>query len=54
MPRTEQYKTKWTMLIGLIHDPTEPKSNINTYILNHMVANDLNKLRNGALLETNG
>ena len=52
LPRTERYKTKWTMLIGLIPGPTEPKNNINSYL--KPLVDDLNELWSGVLLETNG
>lgn len=32
LPRSERFQLKWTMLIGLIPGPTEPKDNINTYL----------------------
>ena len=32
LPRTERYKTKWTMLIGLIPGPSEPKENKNSFL----------------------
>lgn len=45
LPRTERYKTKWTMLIGLIPGPTEPKENINSFL--QPLVNDLIELWNG-------
>jgi len=32
LPRTEQYNAKWTMLIGLIPGPAEPRENINSFL----------------------
>ena len=52
LPRTEWYKTRWTMLIGLIPGPTEPKSNINSYL--KPLVDDLIELWNGVLLEIDG
>ena len=45
LPRTQRYKTKWTMLIGLIPGPTEPKDNINSFL--KPLVNDLIELWNG-------
>ena len=45
LPRTERYKTKWTMLIGLIPGPSEPKENINSFL--KPLVNDLIELWNG-------
>ena len=51
LPRTERYKTKWTMLIGLIPGPTELKNNINSYL--KPLVDDLNELWSGVLLDGN-
>ena len=32
LPREERFKDKWTMIVGIIPGPTEPKGNINTYL----------------------
>ena len=45
LPRTQRYKTKWTMLIGLIPGPTEPKDNNDSFL--KPLVNDLIELWNG-------
>ena len=32
LPRQERCKTKWTMIVGVIPGPSEPKGNINTFL----------------------
>ena len=50
LPRTDRYKRKWTMLIGLIPGPTEPKLNINSFL--KPLVDDLIKLWNGVPLDS--
>jgi len=45
LPRNERYKLKWTMLVGLIPGPTEPRDNINTFVT--PLVNDLLHLWQG-------
>ena len=32
LPRSERFKSKWAMILGVIPGPTEPKGNINTFL----------------------
>ena len=32
LPRSERFKSKWTMILGVIPGSTEPKGNINTFL----------------------
>ena len=32
LPRAEKFKERWTMILGIIPGPTEPKGNINTFL----------------------
>ena len=32
LPRAERFKERWTMVLGIIPGPTEPKGNINTFL----------------------
>ena len=32
LPRSERFKKRWTMVLGIIPGPTEPKGNINTFL----------------------
>ena len=32
LPRAERFKERWTMILGIIPGPTEPKGNINTFL----------------------
>ena len=32
LPRAERFKERWTMVLGIIPEPTEPKGNINTFL----------------------
>ena len=32
VPRAERFKERWTMILGIIPGPTEPKGNINTFL----------------------
>ena len=50
LPRTERYKRKWTMLIGLIPGPNEPKENINSFL--KPLVDDLIELWNGVSLDS--
>ena len=50
LPRRGRYKRKWTMLIGLIPGPTEPKQNMNSFL--KPLADDLIKLWNGVPLNS--
>ena len=50
LPRTDRYKRKWTMLIGLIPGPNEPKENINAFL--KPLIDDLIELWNGVPLDS--
>ena len=45
IPKSQRFKAKWSMLIGLIPGPSEPEGHINTYLT--PVVNDLIQLYNG-------
>ena len=32
LSRAERFKERWTMVLGIIPGPTEPKGNINTFL----------------------
>ena len=32
LPRSKRFKSKWTMILGVIPGPKEPKGNINTFL----------------------
>ena len=50
LPRTDRYKRKWTMLIGLIPGPSEPKQSINSFL--KPLVDDLIELWNGVPLDS--
>ena len=50
LPRMDQYKRKWTILIGLILEPNEPKENINVFL--KPLVDDLIELWNGIPLDS--
>jgi hypothetical protein len=52
LPRKEHCKTKWTMIVGVIHGPSEPKGNINTFLA--PLVDDLLLLKDGLDLLPNG
>ena len=45
LPRNERFKKRWTMVLGIIPGPTEPKGNINTFL--QPIVDDLLLLWNG-------
>ena len=52
LPRSERFKSKWTMVLGVIPGPTEPKGNINTFL--KPIVDDLIDLWNGVPLHPSG
>ena len=52
LPRSEHFKTKWTMILVVIPGPTEPKGNINTFL--KPIVDDLISLWNGVPLHPIG
>ena len=52
LPRQERCKTKWTMIVGVIPGPSEPKGNINTFLA--PLVDDLLLLKDGLDLLPNG
>eukprot|EP00731_Ephydatia_muelleri_P008580 Em0004g918a len=52
LPRSERFKSKWTMILGVIPGPTEPKGNINTFL--KPIVDDLISLWNGVPLHPAG
>ena len=52
LPRQERCKTKWTMIVGVIPGPSEPKGNINTFLA--PLVDDLFLLKDGLDLLPNG
>ena len=52
LPRQERCKTKWTMIVGVIPGPSEPKGNINTSLA--PLVDDLLLLKDGLDLLPNG
>ena len=52
LPRSERFKSKWTMILGVIPGPTEPKGNINTFL--NTIVDDLISLWNGVPLHPAG
>ena len=45
LPRNERFKKRWTMVLGIIPGPTEPKGNVNTFL--QPMVEDLLLLWNG-------
>ena len=52
LPRSEHFKSKWTMILDVILGPTEPKGNINTFL--KPIVDDLISLWNGVPLHPAG
>eukprot|EP00731_Ephydatia_muelleri_P023482 Em0015g1065a len=52
LPRSEHFKSKWTMILNVIPGPTEPKGNINTFL--KPIVDDLISLWNGVPLHPAG
>ena len=52
LPRSERFKKRWTMVLGIIPGPTEPKGNINTFL--SPIIEDLLLLWNGVYIESCG
>ena len=52
LPRSERFKSKWTMILGVIPGPTEPKGHINTFL--KPIVDDLLDLWNGIPLHPKG
>ena len=48
LPRQERCKTKWTMIVGAIPGPSEPKGNINTFLA--PLVDDLLLLKDGPMV----
>ena len=48
LPRSERYKKRWTMVLGINPGPTEPKGNINTFL--SPIIEDLLSLWNGVYI----
>ena len=52
LPRSERFKKRWTMVLGIIPGPTEPKGNINAFL--SPIIEDLLLLWNGVYIESCG
>ena len=52
LPRSERFKSKWTMILGVVPGPTELKGNINTFL--KPIVDDLISLWNGVPLHPAG
>ena len=52
LPRKERFKTEWTMILGVIPEPCEPKTHINTYL--KPIIDDLLLLWDGLSLHPKG
>ena len=52
LPRSGRFKKRWTMVLGIIPGPTEPKGNINTFL--SPIIEDLLLLWNGVCMESCG
>ena len=51
LPRNERFKSKWTMILGVIPGPAEPKIHINS---SELIVDHLLILWNGLPLHPNG
>ena len=52
LPRSERFKSKWTLILGVIPGPTEPKGHINTFL--KPIVDDLLDLWNGIPIHPKG